>query len=80
MIFLNESMDACVVRRELVLIWCSIYRFFHAVNVVFFNPDSVDNAAQSIRHKAHVFVCVQADGRKWLQISIFLHLSLECSD
>lgn len=40
----------------------------------------VDNTAQTKCHKAHVFVSVQADGRKWLQISIFLHLSPECSD
>lgn len=36
----------------------------HAVDVVPFTPDHVNNTTQSICHKAHVFVCVQADGRK----------------
>ena len=52
----------------------------HAVSAVSLYPDYVNNTAQSVCHKAHVFMCVQADGRKWLQISIFLRLSLECSD
>lgn len=55
--------------------------FVYAVSVVSScSSDYIDNTAQSICHKAHVFVCVQADGRKLLQISIFMHLSLECSD
>lgn len=55
--------------------------FVYAVSVVSScSSDYIDNTAQSICHKAHVFVCVQADGRKLLQISILMHWSLECSD
>lgn len=68
MIFLNGCMAAYSAITDWSLFDAvfigSFPELLHAASVVSFYPDYADNTAQSICHKAHVFVCVQADGRK----------------